>query len=152
MGVRQSKGLRILKAKESRELKFLAVYLAPNVKYTQLFSKVDLAGEGKAAGIQCWKLTCTPLAKFKTKPITIFVSKDSYLVIKTIEKLEVEKEMMDVSTFFGNYKNVGGIMTSKLMISHIGDQIMESKLVSAEWNVKLSDAEFDKPKTLSKAK
>ena len=146
------KGLRILKAQELKELKFQAAYLSPNVNFNKLFPKIELDGTQKAAGSECWKLICTPEAKFQTSSVIMFVDKKTYMVVKTIEKLKKAKKVVNISTYFGDYEELDGVMTPFMMVSQLDGQIMESKLVSAKWNAKIADSEFNVPKTLSKAK
>ena len=143
-----AKGLRLLQDKELSELRFQAAYLAPNAKYNKLFTDIKLDGSAKAAGLECWKLVCTPQIKYNTAPVILFVDKKNYMVIKTIETINLLK----IVTYFGDYEEHNGIMTPFMMVSQVGNRIMESKLISAEWNVNIADSEFETPRTLSKSK
>ncbi|MDD5727089.1 MAG: hypothetical protein PHV59_00865 [Victivallales bacterium] len=146
------KKLRELKGRELRELKFQAAYLAPNLKFKKLFEKIELAGSAEAAGIKCWKLICTPKARYKAQPVELFVDKNNYLVVKSFEKLYQSGETVEINTYFGDYKDEDGIMVPQLMISEIaGRQLLESKLVSVSWNPNIADSEFDMPKALTSA-
>ena len=106
----------------------------------------------KSAGVECWKLVCTPKIKYNTAPVILFVDKENYMVIKTIETIKKAGDLIEIVTYFGDYEEHNGIMTPFMMVSQIGDQIMESKLISAEWNVNIADSEFNTPRTLSKSK
>ncbi|MCK4983756.1 MAG: outer membrane lipoprotein-sorting protein [Victivallaceae bacterium] len=146
------KGLRFLKAAELNELKFQAAYLAPNVKFDKLFPNIKLDGSKEAAGVDCWKLVCTPDAKFKLAPVIMLVDKNNYLVIKTIEEYKKAGKVIKIATYFGDYEDYDGIMTPFMMVSQVDGKLLESKLVSVKWNAKIADIEFATPKTLSKAK
>jgi outer membrane lipoprotein-sorting protein len=146
------KGLQMLNAKELNELNFQAAYLAPNAKFNKVFSNIKLAGSEKSAGVDCWKLVCTPQVEFHTNPVTMLVDKSNYLVIKTIETVKRNKKDIEIITYFGDYEELNGIMTPFMMVSQINGKILESKLISAEWNAKISNAEFAVPKILQKAK
>ena len=145
--------LRELQGNELDELKFQAAYLAPNVKLNKLFSDIKLAGSAEAAGIKCWKLICTPRASFASQPIDIFVDKEKFLIVKSIEKIDKDKKVIDITTYFGDYEDKDGLMVPQLMISQInGHQLLESKLVSVKWDAYLADSEFDIPKALTSVK
>jgi hypothetical protein len=147
------KKLRVLQGNELAELKYQAAYLAPNVKLKKLFSTIKLAGSAEAAGIKCWKLICTPRACFESQPVELFVDKEKFLVVKSIEKIDKEKKIIEITTYFGDYEDKDGIMVPQLMISQInGTQLLESKLVSVKWDAYLADSEFDMPKALTSAK
>ena len=146
------KGLRFLNSKELEDLKFSAIYLAPNIKFDKIFADVKLDGSEKAAGIDCWKLICTPDAKFHSEPVVMLVDKKTYLVVKTIEKVNMKKKDFTVDTYFGDYEELDGIMTPLMMVSQMGKKILESKLISVQWNAPIDDSEFTMPKILNNAK
>ena len=147
------KKLRELQGNELAELKYQAAYLAPNVKLKKLFSNIELAGSAEAAGIKCWKLICTPHARFESQPVEIFVNKDNFLIVKSVEKIDKDKKVIEITTYFGDYEDKDGIMVPQLMVSQInGTQLLESKLVSVKWDAYLADSEFDMPKALTASK
>jgi outer membrane lipoprotein-sorting protein len=147
------KGLRVLEGNELNELKFQSVYMVPDFDFYRLFAKVELAGDKKVAGVDCWELVCTPKAEFESQPVIICVNKSNYLITKTIEQLDVKDKVVEIVTFLGDYENIDGIMTAQLMISQIDNsKLAEVKLVKAEWNVKFADSEFAEPLALSRTK
>ena len=146
------KGLRYLKAKELNELLLQATYLAPNADMQKLFTDIKLDGSAKAAGIDCWKLVCTPLAKFQMAPVILFVDKKTFLVVKSLEEVSKDKKKIDITTYMGDYEELDGIMLPFMMVSLMNGKMLESKLVSAKWNADISDAEFNVPEALRKTK
>ena len=145
------KGLRTLKAKEVRELKLEAAYLAPSIRFDKLFSDVKLDGTQKINGVENWKLICSPRANLATSTVTMFVDKKTYLISKTIE-VHPKKKNENVTTYYGDYEDYNGIVLPFMMVAQVGGRILEFKLISAEWNAKIADSEFAMPRTLSKAK
>jgi hypothetical protein len=145
------KGLRLLNAKEVRELKIEASYLSPSIKFDRLFASAKLDGSEKVDGVDNWKLTCYPYAKFKISSVTMFVDKKTYLVSKTIEA-NSKNEDEDITTYYGDYEEYNGIVLPFMMVAQVGERILEFKLISAEWNAEIADSEFSVPKTFSKSK
>ncbi len=146
-----SKGLRMLNAKEVRELKLEASYLSPAIKFDKLFARAELDGSEKINGVDNWKLICYPHAKFKMSSVTMFVDKKTYLVSKTIEA-NSKNEGEDIITYYGDYEEYNGIVLPFMMVAQAGGRILEFKLISVEWNAEIADSEFAIPKTFSKSK
>lgn len=147
------KNLRPLDKKEIEEMKFQAVYLNPAVDYRKLFAKVKLIGEAEVAGDMCWQLACTPLKKFKSKNVEIFIDKKSKMIRKTVERLKIDNDIVEFVTFFGDYENIDGIMVPQILVSQIdGNPLIESNLVSVHLNISLRRTEFEKPLRLSNTK
>ncbi|MDD5698465.1 MAG: outer membrane lipoprotein-sorting protein [Victivallaceae bacterium] len=147
-----AKGLSRLNDEELNALRFQASYLTPDLNYNKLFSKLELKGEKEAAGQKCWELVCSPRPEFRQKPVITFVDKKNYFVVKTVENYIEGKKEVEMTTYFGKYENIDGIMVPRLMIFQKHDQILETELVSAEWNVELPDSDFDMPRKFSAAK
>jgi len=145
------KGLRMLSAKEIRELKIEASYLSPTIKFDKLFASVKLDGSQKVDGVDNWKLICYPQAKFKMSSITMFVDKKTYLVSKTIEA-NSKNPNEDITTYYGDYEEYNGMVLPFMMVAQVGGRILEFKLISTEWNAEIDDSEFAVPRTLSKSK
>ena len=77
------------------------------------------------------------------------MNKKNYFVVKTVESRLEGKTEVEMITYFGDYKNIDGIMVPRVMIFQRNDQLLETKLVSAEWNVEIPDADFDMPRRLT---
>ncbi len=146
-----AKGLRMLNAKEIRELKLEASYLSPNIKFDRLFASAKLDGSQKINGVDNWKLICYPYAKFKLSSITMFVDKKTYLVSKSIEANSKNQDE-DIITYYGDYEEYNGIVMPFMMVAQVGSRILEFKLISADWNAEIADSEFAVPEALGKSK
>lgn len=146
------RGLVKLNDQELKDLGFQASYLTPDLNYNKLFSKIELKGKAKVGGKKCWELLCTPRSEFKLKPVQTFVDQKNYFVVKTVENYVEDGKEVEMITYFGEYKDIDGIMVPRLMVFQRNDQILETELVSAEWNVELPDSEFDMPEKLGTAK
>lgn len=147
-----AEGLSRLTGDELNDLRFQASYLSPDVNYAKLFAKIELKGQAELAGKKCWELLCTPRPEFKLKPVITFVDKENYFVLKTVENYLENGQEVEMTTYFGEYKDVDGIMVPRLMVFQRNEQILETELVSAEWNVEMSDSDFAMPVKLSTAK
>ncbi|MFA7184903.1 MAG: hypothetical protein WC082_08420 [Victivallales bacterium] len=147
-----AKGLVKLGGKELNDLRFQASYLSPGVNYRKLFSKIELKGKAEVAGEKCWELVCTPRPEFKLKPVITFVNRKNYFVVKTVENFIENGQDVEMITYFGEYKDIDGFMVPGMMVFQRNDRILETELVSAEWNVELPDFDFDMPVKLGAAK
>ncbi|MDD5597218.1 MAG: outer membrane lipoprotein-sorting protein [Victivallaceae bacterium] len=147
-----AKGLVKLGDKELNDLRFQASYLSPELNYSKLFSKIELKGETEVAGEKCWELVCTPRPEFKQKPVITFVNRKNYFVVKTVENYIENGQEIEMITYFGEYKKIDGVMVPGTMVFQRNDRILETELVSAEWNVELPDSDFDMPVKLGTAK
>ncbi len=141
-----SRGLRYLTDAERDEVRLQAFLLVPSINIKKVFKDIKLAGSAKIDGQDCWKLTCQPADVFKSQTITVFVTKKSNLIVKTIEKQDVEKTFITVVTFFKNYKLLEGFLLPTIIITKIDDDITISTLVSIMLNRKIPDSVFAAPK------
>jgi outer membrane lipoprotein-sorting protein len=147
-----TKGLVKLNDHELNDLKFQASYLSPGVNYYKIFSNIELKGTAEVAGQKCWELVCTPCPEFKLKPVVTFVNKENYFVVKTVENYVEEGEEVEMITYFGDYEDVDGVMLPRQMVFQRNDKVLETELVSAEWNAEIPDSDFEMPVKLGTAK
>lgn len=141
-----SSGLRQITGKELEELKFQAVYLAPDSRIKDIFARTVLNGSEVVDGEECWKLTGYPAASFNVQPVIIFISKERSLLVKTIEQQNNIPDSADtVVTLFRNYKMLDGVMMPHTVVTESGGLVITSELMSVKWNPELSDSLFAKP-------
>lgn len=139
-------GMRTIAGKELEELKFQAVYLAPDSRIKDIFAKTMLNGSEMVDGEDCWKLTGYPLADFKVQPVIIFISKERSLLVKTIEQQNnIPDSAETVVTLFRNYKLLDGVMMPYTIVTESGDLVITSELTSVKWNPLLRNRLFAKP-------
>ncbi len=140
-------GLRVLKGKELDEAKLQATLLFPVIKMEKVFSDIKIAGEAKALDKPCWKLICLPKSEYKSQPITFYVDKKTYLVIKMDELVDTDNGTIPVTTYLQNYQNIGGIMSPMLVNIFSENHLTEIKFVDIIWNAPIDDLDFDLPKS-----
>jgi outer membrane lipoprotein-sorting protein len=140
-----SSGLRQISGQELEELKFQATNLAPNSRIEDIFSRTVLDGSEVADGEDCWKLTGYPKAEFNVQPVIIFISKQSHLLLKTVEKQTAGNTTSTVTTHFRNYKLSGGVMLPFTVVTVTAEQTINCKLKSVQWNPVLADSLFAPP-------
>ncbi len=139
-------GLRPIAGKELEELKFQAVYLAPDSRTKDIFSKTILNGSEMIDGEDCWKLTGYPLAGYEVQPVIIFISKERSLLVKTIEQQDAGPSGSErVVTLFRNYKLLDGFMIPHTVVTESGDLVITSELASVKWNPVLRNRLFTRP-------
>ena len=142
-------GLKELKGKPLEEIKLQALLMAPGVKPTDIFETVKLDGESMEVGEKCYKFVCQPKAEFKSQPITFFISKKSFLLIKRIETHDTEEgHEIDVVTVFNDYQPADGIMVARHIVSNRLGDLMELNVTSVSWNEELDISGFQPPEEL----
>ncbi len=143
-----SAGVRPIGGKELEDLKFQAVYLAPDSRTKDIFSKTVLNGSEDVDGEDCWKLTGYPPAGFDVHPVIVYIGKERNLLVKTIEQQDNGQNGTEpVTTLFRNYKLSDGVMIPYTVVTRSGDLTITSELTSIKWNPELSDSLFAKPQS-----
>ena len=141
-----SRGLRYLTDPECDEVRLQAFLLVPSINIKKVFKDIKLAGSTKVDGQDCWKLICQPADVFKSQTITVFVTKKSSLIVKTIEKHDEEKTLITVVTLFKNYKILEGFLLPTVIVTKVDDDVTISTLVSIALNREIPDSVFAAPK------
>jgi len=140
------KGLREIKGKELDGLKFQIVFLSPKVKFKDIFESITLAGEETVSKKPCYELVCKPLPAYNVEPMSIYVDKKTYFVVKTEEiHSGPNDEPIEMTRHFIDYEKTGGIYFPMKIISEANGRIVELDVKSVEWNEDLSDTAFDIP-------
>lgn len=143
-------GLREIVGNELGGVKFQAEYLSVKKTFREIFSSIELEGEELVNEKPCFKLVCTPMPEYCGEPITVYVDKDSYHVLKAKECHNTQKGYLCMDRFFHNYRNIGGINFPMTIISLVEEKIIEINFNSVEWNRDIHDSEFDMPEQLDK--
>ena len=143
-------GLREITGKELAGLKFQAEYLSVNKSLSELFSSIVPDAEELVGGKQCFKLICTPRPEYSTEPVTVYVEKDTYRILKTEECHNTQSGYLTINRFFHNYQNNGGINFPMTIITLVEDRIIEINVKTVEWNSEVYDSEFNMPEQLEK--
>ncbi|HRD06006.1 MAG TPA: hypothetical protein PK037_00530 [Saprospiraceae bacterium] len=108
--------------------------------YKSKGSTVEYLGEDEDEGVEVYKIRLTDANKTET---TYFIDKESYLVIKSVTKVNFQGQEIDAVTKMSNYKDVGGIK-----IPHSVDSMSTGKMeiVHAVVNAVIEADKFDMPK------
>ncbi len=142
-------GVVQLEGKQLHEMKLQAMLLNPMPKLTQIFTSIKLQKESIEVGELCYTFVCTPKPEFNSQPITFYVSKKSYHIIKREELIDTADGKIDkVITVFNNYKPTDGILVAHDIISFRNGKLMEFNVKSVEWNAELSTDDFNMPNEL----
>lgn len=134
----------------ARTAELLAATFNAPVRWRELYSKAELAGEGIVEGRPCYKIVLTPEAG---EPETRYYDKESNLLIKVEQtRLSSNFPPMPLEVTLGDYKPVDG-----LLIAHKRRQTMhqcgsEREMLfvtkSIEHNVEMPPNRFDPPKEI----
>ena len=143
-------GLREITGKELGGLKFQVEYLSVKKVFREIFSSIVLDGEEIVNEKPCFKLVCTPIPAYSCEPLTIYVDKSTYHVLKTEECHNTQNGVLSMDRFFHKYQNTGGIDYPMSIISLVGERIIEINVNSVEWNKSIHDSEFNVPGHLEK--
>jgi outer membrane lipoprotein-sorting protein len=116
----------------------------PLVDYKQKGHKIELEGKEEMEGTPVFKLKLT---KKDGKIVYFFIDAESYIELKTQMTRKIgEGQEMTFETFFGDYKEVAGIMTAhSLKIKMNGQDQGNIVVESFEPNIPLDDNFFKMP-------
>jgi len=102
--------------------------------------KLVLEGEENVNGKPAFKIKATPE---ESNPITMFIDKDSYLLVKTITKVDQMGNVMDVESVMTDYvDNDGVVMPRKTTASANGMEAAVITFDKIEVNVPVEDSVF----------
>ncbi len=142
------KGYKKLTGEALDELKLqtaLAVYRG-NLK--KVIKSVKFDGEAKAVGRECYKLTVTPKAIYKSAPLTLYVGKKSFLPFMRKELYCCPTGKFHLSTIMTNYKSYDDIMVPMSRILEFNGRIVDITIESVLFNSYIDDADFAPPTSI----
>lgn len=143
-----SGGVRFLTDAESNEVRLQAFLLAPSIDIKKVFKKIEIDGSAEIGGQDCWKLVCQPRDGFKSQAITVFVTKKTSLIVKVVEKQDTQDAVIEVDTFFKQYKIFKTFLLPVKTITKVDNDVTESTLVGITLNQKIPDSVFTAPNAL----
>lgn len=83
------------------------------------------------------------------RDISLYFDKESYLLLKMETRIKDPLrggEEIAAETYYGDYKNVDGVMTAhKITIKYDGKVYIDSELTEVKYSEKLDDSYFEKP-------
>ncbi len=102
-----SKDAEIMPKEQSDDFIEEADIDGPLIDYTAKGYKLELKGKEDVEGSEAYRINVTMKSG---KPREYYIDADSYLVIKTSQKITRNGQEMTVDGFPGNYKKVGNVM------------------------------------------
>jgi hypothetical protein len=117
--------------------------------YKEKGHKLVLIGEEEVEGTNTYKLKLT---KSQGDEVLMFLDKDSYILIKTIAKMDMMGQEMEAETFYSNYKMIDGVAIATSIEVKAGSQGgMTMQFDDIEFNVELDEEMFKIPGGLENA-
>lgn len=106
------------------------------------FEKVELEGEDKVAGAECWIVVLIPAIG---DPFSMFFEKESGLLVRVDTVTETEMGRIPVSAYMSDYREQDGVVLSyKTTIKMMGQERVFA-MTSIEQNIELPAGIFDLP-------
>lgn len=132
-----------LSENELKDVKAQANLANPLVDYKSRGHKVELIGEEKVEGVNCYHLKLT--AKEDGKITDYFISSADYLMIKTVTKKSIQGADVDMETWFSNYKEFNGLKFAMTKTNKVnGNVAQEVNYTNIELNVAIDESIFKK--------
>ncbi len=140
MGARQINGPQL------DFMKLTAKMSNPANRMKDLFPKIEMAPMlEKVEGADCYKLICEPEEKLKLMPVAIFIDRKTFLPVKMVIMVFSDMGQIPGTTFYSNYKNLGGIVIATEQKTQTMGMEMTTKLLSVKFNDPIEDFEFEIP-------
>jgi outer membrane lipoprotein-sorting protein len=149
-----------LSGEELKDVQEEADLDGPLVDYKQKGHSVELIGKEDLEGTPVYKLKVT----MKDGDVKyVYLDAENYLELKTTSKRKTPGGEVEIDSYFGNYKPVGGLMVAHSIENKVKSQTISTITVeSVELNARIDDSIFkmpakteekkpeDKPKTIEK--
>lgn len=133
---------------ETRELQELSDLEGPLVDYAKKGNKVVYAGKTEVQGTPAHKLKVT--FKNGVKQI-IYLDEENLIEIKSTSFRKRQGNTMEVDIYFGDYKEVGGVMFAHSFESKVqGKTVAQISIEKIELNIPIDNKIFDMPPKSSK--
>ena len=144
-------GYRELWGKELDRLKFQAVFhISPNNNLKDVFAQAVVDGEKTIGDFDCHRLIGDPLAVYKVPPVTLYIDKRTYMLVKTEQAHNTLQGKREISMLFNDYKSVEGVMMPRSITSTIDFRTLKINVESVMWNEEIDASKFNPPATLLK--
>ncbi|MBE2230181.1 MAG: hypothetical protein IAE96_06040 [Chitinophagaceae bacterium] len=118
--------------------------LASNLMdYKQRGHKVELLEPVTEEGIKMFRLKLT--AKEDGRVTTYFINSTDFLVKKSVTLREIQGQEMEITTFYSDYKEFGGLKFAGIRRQEVMGQVMqELHLEKVELNLTIDESVFNK--------
>lgn len=129
-------------AEQSKEIIQQAESMDPLVDYKKRGDQLELIGKEDMEGTEIYKLKMT---KKSGREIFFYLDTETGIEIKTIAFIKVQGKEMGVETFFGDYKEVSGIMMPFSISTKTAGMGTKMLIDSYVINEKIEDSFFAMP-------
>ncbi len=103
--------------------------------------QVELAGEEKVEGINCYKIVLTN--KDDNKTTAYFINTGDYMLLKSIRNREIQGQEVEVESYYSNVKEHNGLKFAMTTIQKMqGQTFQELNLEKIEFNVTIDETIF----------
>jgi hypothetical protein len=134
-------GARLLEGAE-REAKLRSMTFNDEVRWRELYPKVECTGVEDVEGKPAYKVVLTPKAG---KPITQYYDKASRLLVKSVQTEEGPMGEIPIEGLVGNYKKVDGVLIPHKLTMKILTNEMVLQVTEIKQNVDLPADAFKMP-------
>lgn len=132
-----------VKTGEERAFALREAMLAKDLKWRDVYGKVDLTGEDTVEGAACYRVTMTP--KDGGRPETRFYDKQTGLLKKVSLIAATQMGDLPVETLMYDYKEFGGVKMVTRTVTKMAGQEMTVTLSSVEFNKEIPASRFAMP-------
>jgi hypothetical protein len=134
-------GFRVLEGGEREEAVRDCVFQG-DLKWRELYPKVQLAGKEKLGEREVYKVEMTPASG---NPLTRYYDAETFLVVSLAMKRVRSQETLDMRVELSDYREVDGVKGPFLIKQITAAQEVVIKLAEIKNNVAIEDTRFAKP-------
>lgn len=134
-------GLRELSGEELARLRREATF-NPEIKWRDLYRKVELVGKDKVGERETYVVRLTPL---EGKPLTRYYDAQTFLLLRQDLVQDTSQGPMAVTAIMSDYRDVNGIKAPFRIEQQLPVGKVIIKMVEVQNNVEIADAVFAKP-------
>lgn len=136
-----SRGLRELEGAERDEMLRECAFNS-ELRWRELYPKVELAGKEKVGEREAYKIVMTPASG---KPVTRYFDAENFLLIRQVSTRDTAQGSLEIQADMSDYRDVDGIKMPFLTKQSMSLAEVTIRLVEVKNNVPLDDARFAKP-------
>lgn len=138
-------GPRVMEGEEKALM--LLVYNFDQTNYKKLYKKIECVGMEEIQGEVYYRVVFTPR---RAKPLTIYFSRESGLIVKSAFTLEHQLGKIKVETLEDDYKEVDGILYAHHGVEKAMNMDTDITLDSLQHNVEIPEDRFELPLEIKK--
>lgn len=131
-----------VKTGEERDIGLRAATLHADLKWRDIFEKVEVIGVEKVDDKECYKVIRTPKVG---KPETAYYDKETNLPVKVEMIVATAMGELPSTQFISDYKEVGGLLVPHTIRQQMMGQEQLIKFTSVNVNADIPEGRFDPP-------